>query len=931
MHAMTMKNQFGLARRCLLALLFSGLLAGHASAQLFWSGAGLNPATAGSGTWDNTNMQWSSTFPSYTAAMWDSNIANFNGTGGGTVTIGASISISAINFGANAGAFTLLNSAIAQTILVDGAGITNNSANIQTITNSGASSSTLFFNSATAANATITNSGSTSETIFFTSATAANATITNSGTDSSTIFNDSTTAANATITNNGATSGTGFFNSATAANASITNSGTDSFTAFFNSATAANASITNSASNSETDFFTSATAANATITNSGSFSGTFFFDSASGGNASLINANPTAFIDISTLATTGTTAGSIAGNGFLNLGSKNLAVGGNNTSTTFSGVIQDGGGGGGMGGSLTKVGTGALTLSGINTYTGVTNINAGSLIVDGSIASPDTEVNFGGLLGGTGTIGGFVINAGVVSPGDSPGTLTINGNYVEVGSSTLRIEIGGLNSGVNSDLLQVNGAGGASLAGTLQLIRINNFMPMSGERVTIINDASGHDGTMFSAVDLVNWGLIRPVPMYNEPADVYVVFQLSTPFASQGLTPNQVSVGRALDRALSDNCVPDLTTFVGSITPLSALPHVYDLIAPEELAAMYEISFSRAVVQNNNLQRRMDDIRAGSNGFCANGFAPKMIGQGYGETSGGKSESEKNVAPVMQSCPDNPWGVFVTGSGDFVNVGQDDSNARGYDITTGDFTLGVDYRIGEHFAIGIDGGYSAGTADLVDDGQVEVDGGKIGGYATIFGKGFFGSKVHVDLAGSGGWNSYDTRRTGLQDMPVRGNTDGSEFNALLAYGSDWTFNCLNIGTWSTLQYTRVSIDKFTEKGSLAPLEIQDQDEDSFRATTGIRASYDIKAGRCMIIRPEVRAAWQHEYNDRAYAIDARFIDCPNTFTVHGPEIGRDAALVGAGLNVQWSSRVSTYVYYDGVLGRDNYDKNSVSGGLRISF
>ena len=48
----------------------------------------------------------------------------------------------------------------------------------------------------------------------------------------------------------------------------------------------------------------------------------------------LINANPSAFIDISLLTTTGTTVGSIAGNGFLNLGGKNLTVETNNTSTT---------------------------------------------------------------------------------------------------------------------------------------------------------------------------------------------------------------------------------------------------------------------------------------------------------------------------------------------------------------------------------------------------------------------------------------------------------------------------------------------------------------------------------------------------------------------------------------------------------------------
>src|ERR1700682_1630507 len=175
---MTVKNQIGLPFRCLLPLLFAFIFAGHVSAQLFWAGTGLNPATSGSGTWDNGNMQWSSTFPAYTAATWDSNIANFNGTGGGTVTIGANINVNDINFGANAGAFTLLNSGALQNIKILGAGITNNSANTQTIINSGVDSFTQFFDSATAANATIINSGSFSLTQFRDNATAANATTT---------------------------------------------------------------------------------------------------------------------------------------------------------------------------------------------------------------------------------------------------------------------------------------------------------------------------------------------------------------------------------------------------------------------------------------------------------------------------------------------------------------------------------------------------------------------------------------------------------------------------------------------------------------------------------------------------------------------------------------------------------------------------------
>ena len=84
-------------------------------------------------------------------------------------------------------------------------------------------------------------------------------------------------------------------------------------------------------------------------------------------------------LDISQHDPPGVTTGSIQGNGLVFLGGVNLTVGANNLSTTFSGLIQDGGFSGGTGGSLRKIGTGTLTLSGANTYTGGTLINAGTL------------------------------------------------------------------------------------------------------------------------------------------------------------------------------------------------------------------------------------------------------------------------------------------------------------------------------------------------------------------------------------------------------------------------------------------------------------------------------------------------------------------------------------------------------------------------
>jgi outer membrane autotransporter protein len=99
----------------------------------------------------------------------------------------------------------------------------------------------------------------------------------------------------------------------------------------------------------------------------------------------------------------------------------------------------------------------------------------------------------------------------------------------------------------------------------------------------------------------------------------------------------------------------------------------------------------------------------------------------------------------------------------------------------------------------------------------------------------------------------------------------------------------------------------------------------------MKACYDWKVGN-VLLRPELRAAWQHEYGLSAYPIIASFANGAGSgFTVSGLKIGRDSLLLGAGVAVLWNDRISTYIYYDGELGRTNYDSHNVSAGVRVTF
>ncbi|MBI3145178.1 MAG: DUF4347 domain-containing protein, partial [Pseudogulbenkiania sp.] len=182
--------------------------------------------------------------------------------------------------------------------------------------------------------------------------------------------------------------------------------------------------------------------------------------------------------------------GSLAGSGNVALGANTLAAGGNNTSTTFSGVLSGTGG-------MTKTGTGTLTLSGTNTYTGSSSVSAGTLAVTGALSGTSgVTVSSGATLSGTGSIfatsstNTLTVNSGgTLSPGSGGGgTLTVNGNLLVSSGGTLAVDVAGTAAGSGYDVVDVKGTVGVSGA-TLSVT--HSYTPGNGDAYTIIsNDGS---------------------------------------------------------------------------------------------------------------------------------------------------------------------------------------------------------------------------------------------------------------------------------------------------------------------------------------------------------------------------------------------------------------------------------------------------------
>lgn len=243
-----------------------------------------------------------------------------------------------------------------------------------------------------------------------------------------------------------------------------------------------------------------------------------------------------------------------------------------------------------------------LSKGGVSNGAALT-VNGGVARIDGTIAGAATLVRRNGVLTGAGTLGDTRVE-GTIAPGNAIGTLTVNGNYVQVAGSTFEAE---LRPPSESDLLRVSGT--ATLqGGTFKAIQMPGVFSL-GQSYNVLSAANGVTGT-FNTLDTSAISPFLKLTLGYQPRLVSVSVTRGATFASAAATANQRATAGAIDGLANAN------RLVQTLSLLQAAPAraAFDALSGEAHA-----SLAAGIHGNSHMLRDAAVARAriGSDAFTA--------------------------------------------------------------------------------------------------------------------------------------------------------------------------------------------------------------------------------------------------------------------------------------------------------------------------
>ncbi len=540
-------------------------------------------------------------------------------------------------------------------------------------------------------------------------------------------------------------------------------------------------------------------------------------------------------------------------------------------------------------GGFSKAGAGILTLTGTNTYMGDTTITGGMLRVNGSIASSDLTVTLGGALQGTGTVGDTLMR-GILSPGNSVGTLTVQGNLNLESSSTYLYEI---DADQNGDLVVVTGTATIADGAVFELsaqdgVYLDRLYPML--RAGTLNGTFENLHTNYTFLDLDFISSAGALGM--------VVERNQTPMAAFAQTNNQRAVAKAID-AQSPGDEPYNDVLLND--------------NPSQLAGWYQnwsgeiySANQAALIYNSRLLAQVVNWRL--------------------EDSWLDSAQAARLQQVGQKNQDTTVWAQAYGNRDKFSA---DANAQQATANSGGFILGIDHKLSPNLILG--GGFSASVTNT----SVAASSADTSGYHLLAYAKYQSSHLRLNGGVVQSWYTANVNRTlPLDDLGNASATVASHSTQLFADLSSPVTIYKQEGQHTTLspfgQVSQIWLNtsNFGETGAEAGLNGQATNASTGFGTLGARLGHQWQSDQTNW-QASLSVGWQRAWGDLAPSTTLAFATGPD-FTVSSAAIARDSAVIeiGIGASLGQSSRFN--LVYSATLANQS-NSQMLQAQLQMSF
>jgi outer membrane autotransporter protein len=519
------------------------------------------------------------------------------------------------------------------------------------------------------------------------------------------------------------------------------------------------------------------------------------------------------------------------------------------------------------------VATGFTKLTGDSSaFTGSTTIDSGAtLSVNGSLGG---AIGVDGRLQGTGTVGHVTVHdGGTLAPGNSPGTLHVDGDLVMESGSLYDAEIDG-DSGA-SDAVVVGGNVTIQDGTTLSVTNIGGTPLTPGTNLQLITTSGGGtiDGTFDTVTgssDFLDLGLTYE----GGKIVVDVTRSESVTFASVA-DARYAGVGAALDGLPDDGALTTLvfTRITSADEARAALPDMAGTMHADLRRVMLEGSrYPRTAVG----ERLQDDNATG--------------GVAWARAMGGSAGNDGD---------DGLPGADVDHSGVMV----------GYDTAVGDSRFGV--------AIGTD------KASYATDGR-DAAAHLYGRHVSLYGRSMLGGLRLGYGLGFGATDAKTERGFDIGTAPqhLYGKHEARTTQGFvdLGYRLDGGRSFRYLEPFVSLARVQVDDDATTEEGGLAALKIASGDANATFGTIGLRWSADMGGADFA-----GSIGWRHAFGFDAATTTQAFVAGGPSFTMDSLPVD-NGMVVDLGARFRMTDHARVWLGYNGMLSGSAHDH-----GLKLQF